>query len=231
MDYFFYLAQKVWGRVHPSDDTLEILQLQDIIVKIGRGKWGSSYGFIKSFNERYIILQIFNCDILGLDGFAIVRKKDITSLKPSFVDIDDQFFKACIRVRDQTIEIPPIPSDIIMVLNHIKENHDGICIIYIEEVDNNAEIFGMLGEIGEKYLKIKKIDGRSIRWRENYTLICIDEITKITWDGQYHKTLTDTIKFIDQSDQQEEENDNDEDNDDNEDNDEEIIIANPIYPR
>jgi hypothetical protein len=127
------------------------------------------------------------------------------------------------RARNQIIDRSPIASDnLASVLNHIKISHDGICTILTEKVDDKKQFFGRLGDIGDDYLQIKIVKN-SFNWDSNNTIIALDEITKLSWGGEYHNTLISAIDLI-QSDLQEEEDEQSEQPEDNE-----IIIDNRIF--
>jgi hypothetical protein len=145
----------------------------------------SYYGFIRQFNDEFLLLEHYNDEGL-FNGIIVFRREDITRIKWANNDLNSTQEIISKHDQDENIESIKIDSletiliSVSKVFKHVNIN--------IQNIDNGMCIIGELEEMDSESIVIREFGTRSTLDRGNI-MFSIEEITRIDAGGLYEKGL------------------------------------------
>jgi len=166
-----------------ADNTLETLQAKEIYVDIYTDNFGDSYyGFIRNFNENFLLLEHYNDDGI-YNGIIIFRREDITRIKWENNNTKSALKTIILTENVEDINIESIDTIIKSVDKEFKH-----ITIQIQEINTDWCIIGQVVEMDNETVLIKEYGTMSSLDR-GMLMIAIANITRIDAGGIYERNL------------------------------------------
>jgi len=169
-----------------ADKTLKTLQTKDIFVDIYTDHYDDSlYGFIRKFNDKFLLLEYYNEDGL-YNGIVIFKREDITRIKWDNNDINSAF--KLITRHKQFTELVDINIDSI---EHIIESVNKAfkyVSLWIQDINSDWIIIGQILEMDNDTIVIKEFGTKSTLDRGTL-MLSVSDITRIDAGGIYETNL------------------------------------------
>ena len=145
----------------------------------------STYGFIISFNEEFLLLEQFT-SIGEANGIGIFRIKNITRLRWEGNDI---YTTEKFALKEKRISnIFNLRIDTIHVALQSVFDKFGYIVLYIQNIDIGMTIIGQIEEMDDETIIVYEFGTYSTLDRKRL-MMNIDEITKIEAGGDYENKL------------------------------------------
>ena len=169
-----------------ADKTLKLLQTKEIFVDIYTDHFNESlYGFVKVFNNNFLLLEHYNEDGF-YNGIVIFRREDITRIRWDNNDINSTFklvnrHKKTIKYNDIAIDsIVNIIKSVDKVFKHVN--------LRIQNIETDWSIIGQIQDIDDETIIIKEFG--TLKSLDRGTLMfSVSDITRIEADGIYENNL------------------------------------------
>jgi hypothetical protein len=165
---------------------LKKLQTEKSFVDIFTDLFNESfYGFIRQFNDDFLLLEHYNDDGL-FNGIIVFKREDITRIKWANNDINSAH--KIINKHDQEKNIESIKLDSLeVILKSISKAFKHVNI-NIQNIDNGMCIIGEIEEMDAESIVIKEFGSRSSLDRGRI-MFAIEDITRIDAGGLYENGL------------------------------------------
>jgi len=169
-----------------ADNTLETLQAKEIYVDIYTDNFGDSYyGFIRNFNENFLLLEHYNDDGI-YNGIIIFRREDITRIKWENNNTKSALKTITRQILTENVEDINIES-IDTIIKSVDKEFKHITI-QIQEINTDWCIIGQVVEMDNETVLIKEYGTMSSLDR-GMLMIAIANITRIDAGGIYERNL------------------------------------------
>lgn len=161
---------------------------KDVIVKLWRENIDSYeiIGYVVDLSSEFVAIHVQNDDIM-LDGYAILRIQDITSVenKPK----RREFYKEALKLRGYTPKRPDgiCLNSIASILESVNK-HYPLVTVYREEISTDACSIGRLEKLTEKTVILQWLNP-SAQWEGYSPRYRLANITKIDFGGLYEDAL------------------------------------------
>lgn len=165
---------------------LKKLQTEKSFVDIFTDLFNESlYGFIRQFNDEFLLLEHYNDDGL-FNGIIVFKREDITRIKWANNDINS--VHKIINKHDQDKNIESIKIDSLeAILNSVNKVFKHVNI-NIQNIDSGMCIIGEIEEMDNESIVIKEFGTRSSLDRGKI-MFSIEDITRIDAGGIYENGL------------------------------------------
>ncbi len=169
-----------------ADKTLETLKTKEIFVDAFTDHYSESFfGFIRNFNENFILLEHYSDDGL-YNGVIIFRRQDVTRIR-----WDNNEIKSAYKIAIRKNKIKEIESiDIASIESIIKsvDNAFGYVSLQIQEINSDWTIIGQVQEMDNDTIVIKEFGTMSTLDR-GMLMISISDVTRVDAGGLYENNL------------------------------------------
>jgi hypothetical protein len=169
-----------------ANKTLKSLQSDDVLVDILTDHYDESlFGFIRDFNEDFLLLEFYNDDGL-YDGIIILRHQDITRLRWGRNDTESilkLISRHNLSDKLESINISSI-GDIIKSVDKAFKHIN----IKIQDINDDWSIIGQVEEMDGDTLILKEFGTMSSLDR-GMLMLSISDITRIDAGGIYENNL------------------------------------------
>lgn len=146
-----------------------------------------THGFVLQASEDLVLFQQTS-DFL-IDGYAVIRLKDITSLKSGMCE---RFFEKMFRGEGLMAQVGDCPaidlSDWKSLLKSLKKIGQNV-IIECEGIDDGVFYIGKLVRVNQRSVEILYFDALG-KWDKEPSTVRYDEITQVRFDEQYIKIFS-----------------------------------------
>ncbi|WP_432991635.1 hypothetical protein [Dactylosporangium sp. CA-233914] len=159
------------------------------LVRVGR-VWSEETfeGYVGAVSGQWAALTPLAGNIF-LDGYAVVRLDDITSLEPRG---GPESFPARSLTLDGAWPPPPLPEDVELasargILASAARRYR-LVSIYIERDDPGVVFRGRVAGFDQKSLRLLELSSAA-QWSREPTAWRLDEITRVDFGGEYERKL------------------------------------------
>lgn len=168
------------------DKTLKTLQTKDIFVNIFTDHFDESlYGFIRDFNDEFLLLEHYNEDGF-YNGIVIFKRQDITRTRWNNNQIKSAF--NIITRQDQIKELADISIDSIESIIKSVDKAFGYVSLQIQDINSEWTIIGQVQEMDTETIVIKEFGTMSTLDRA-MLMLSIGDITRVDAGGIYESNL------------------------------------------
>ena len=168
-----------------TDKTIKELQTKDIFVDIYTDNFDESlYGFIKDYNDDFLLLEHYNEDGF-YNGIIIFRRQDITRVKWDNNNINSTFKLITRQIAE---ELNDIKIDSIEVILKTVDKTFKHVNLHIQEINSDWSIIGQIKDIDKDTIVIKEF-GTMTSLDRGMIMISISDITRIDAGGLYENNL------------------------------------------
>jgi hypothetical protein len=142
-------------------------------------------GYVVDANDQHVLLHLVGDDI-RLDGYAVLRVRDVTEVRSDFDAY--QFIEKALHLRHMTPQRPALVdlNSVESILASIGE-HYSLVVVHCETVDQDGCFIGEIDSICGKTFQLREID-REAKWA-GVKRIRLDDVTRIEFDGGYETAL------------------------------------------
>jgi hypothetical protein len=160
------------------------------LVRIGRHRLeprtAYSLGYVVMVSERLVLLNKVS-DRIDLDGFEILRARDITSVATEFTG--KEFYSRALELKT---DVPQKPgsvdlSDFRTAIGAVAE-FAPLIVVNREEQEPNEVMIGRPQELRKTAFKLHLINPAA-EWTEDLVVVKYTGITKLEFGGEYENTL------------------------------------------
>lgn len=169
-----------------SEKTLKDLQEKNTFVDIFTDYYELSLlGFIKKFNQNFLLLEHYNEDGF-YNGIVVFKRQDITRIRWDNNEINSTF--KIINKVESVEEISDVDiSSIESVINSVNKTF-GYVSIHLQGINEDWIIIGQVQEIDKESIVIKEY-GTKISLDRSMLMFSVADITRVDADGLYEKNL------------------------------------------
>ena len=168
-----------------ADKILDTLLTKGIFVDIFTDQYSEScYGFIRIFNDNYLLLEHYNDDGL-YNGIMIFKRDDITRIRWDNNEIRSTFL---IIQREMIPRLDSIIMDSIENIIKTVNNAFGYVSLKIQDLNSDWTIIGQVQDIDSETIVIKEFGTMSSLDR-GMLLLSIGDITRVDAGGIYENNL------------------------------------------
>lgn len=169
-----------------ADTTLLTLQTKDIFVDVFTDRFDESlYGFIRDFNDKYLLLEQYNDDGF-YNGIVIYRREDITRIK-----WDNNAIKSAFRLitrHKQTEDFANIKIDSLeSIVKSVGDTYNYINLM-LQDIESDWSIIGQVLEMDANTIVIKEY-GTMATLDRGMLMISTVDVTRIAAGGIYENNL------------------------------------------
>lgn len=145
----------------------------------------STYGFIKDFNDIFLVLESYSDDS-NADGIVVFFRENITRIRWGGNNISSAYK----LIDDTKTSAEKIEINLSSIQDILKSMHSsyGYVNISVEDIDSSICFIGEVTEMDEETIVINEYGTKSSLDRSNI-MISIDDITKVEAGGQYEVGL------------------------------------------
>jgi hypothetical protein len=183
------LIVKKTTTMNNADKTLKTLQTKDIFVDIFTDHYNESFfGFIKEFNDNFLLLEHYNEDGF-YNGIMIFKRQDITRIR-----WDNNEIKSAFNIITRQKEIKELADIKIDTIENIIKTMDktyGYVSLQIQDINPDWTIIGQVQEMDTETVIIKEF-GTTSTLDRGMLLTSITDITRVDGGGIYEKNLMKT---------------------------------------
>ncbi|MBI3259013.1 MAG: hypothetical protein HYZ54_06025 [Ignavibacteriae bacterium] len=146
----------------------------------------SHYGFIIDFNNELLSIERFNSDF-NYDGFVVVKRESISKIRWGGNDIISTSILIDESKRSKNLH----NVDITSIATALRSMHDsfGHITVFMQDIDINQFYVGQIHEMDNETLVINEFGTKGTLDR-NFSLLDVEEITRVDAGGQYENNLT-----------------------------------------
>jgi hypothetical protein len=169
-----------------AQKTLKSLQKKDILLDVYTDHFNESlYGFVRDFNDEFLLLEHYNDDGL-YNGIIILRRQDITRIRWDNNDINS--ISKILQRHEHIEQLADINIDSIEnILNSVNKAFNHINI-KIQNIEPDWSIIGQVQDMDKKTIIIKEFG--TMKSLDRATLmLSISDITRIDAGGIYENNL------------------------------------------
>jgi hypothetical protein len=169
-----------------ADKTLQFLETKEIFVDIFTDHFNESlYGFVKVFNNNFLLLEHYNEDGF-YNGIVIFRREDITRIRWDNNDINSTF--KFVNRHKETNKYNEIALDsIVNIIKSVDKAFKHVNI-RIQNIETDWSIIGQIQAIDDETIIIKEF-GTMKSLDRGTLMFSISDITRIEADGIYENNL------------------------------------------
>ena len=170
-----------------ADKTLKTLQIKEIFIDIYTDYFDESfYGFIRDFNDDFLLLEHYNDDSL-YNGIIVFRREDITRIKWNNNDINSAF-SLISRQRNIEEQLSGVNIESIeSILKSVDKTFKHVNL-QIQNINSGWCIIGQIQEIDAETIIIKEFGTKSALDR-GMLMLSTPDITRVDADGIYENNL------------------------------------------
>lgn len=169
-----------------ASKNLKKLQTEKSFVDIFTDLFNESfYGFIRQFNDHFLLLEHYSNDGL-FNGIIVFKRGDITRIKWANNDINS--IHKIVNKHDQEKNIASIKIDSIEAILKSVDKAFKHVNLNIQNIDNGMCIIGEIEEMDAESIVIKEFGTRSSLDRGRI-LFAMEDITRIDAGGLYETGL------------------------------------------
>jgi len=172
-----------------AESTLTKLQSEDILVDVFTDHFDESlYGFIRNFNDKYLLLEIYD-DNGFYDGIIVFKREDITRIKWDNNGIKSH---AQLITRHKQIEdFANIKIDNLeIIIKSISDYYDCLTIM-IQDIESDWTIVGQVIDMDDDTIIVNEFGTMSTLDR-GMLMISSADVTRIGAGSIYEKNLLKT---------------------------------------
>ena len=169
-----------------ANKTLENLQAKEIFVDIFTDHYDQSfYGYIRVFNDNFLLLEHYNEDGL-YNGIVIFRRHDITRIRWDNNEINN----AAVIVHRQVLieELSKIRIETIKSIIKSVEKAFGYVSLQVQDINSDFTIIGQVQEMDTETIVIKEFGTMSTLDR-SMLMFSFSAITRVDAGGLYENNL------------------------------------------
>lgn len=170
-----------------ADNTLKTLQTKSIFVDIKTDHFDESfYGFVRDFNDTFLLLEHYNDDSL-YNGIIVFKREDITRIKWDNNGINSAF-KLITRQENIEEQLSKINIESIeSIIKSVDKTYKHVNL-HIQNINSDWSIIGQIQEIDAETIIIKEFGTRSTLDR-GMLMLSIADITRVDAAGIYENNL------------------------------------------
>ena len=169
---------------------IAIAALRRELVYIVRNRFDAdgaySCGCVLAASENLLLLQRLT-DRIDFDGYEVLRIADISDFDLEFDHKD--FYKTALKLKSLAPSEPPeiLLSDMRHLLSSIDENFPLLVIEREERAPDECEI-GRIKLLTDTKYALRWLSPDA-EWEDNQRTYAVQDITRVTFDGEYENTL------------------------------------------
>jgi len=172
-----------------ANNTLRTLQTMDIFVDIFTDHFNESlYGFVREFNEDFLLLEHYNEDGI-YNGIVIFRRQDITRIRWGNNQITSAF--NLITRKEHIEELKDINIDSIENIIRSVDMAFECISLQIQDLNSEWAIIGKIHEMDSETVVINEFGTMSTLDRA-MLMLSIRDITRVEAGGIYENNLLKT---------------------------------------
>lgn len=145
----------------------------------------SDFGFVIDFNNEFLLIESYD-DEYHYNGISIFFRHNITRIRWAGNELEnvakliDLTKRQKDKIRVDLASIQTILKSVSSIYKHL--------VIHIQDIDKNICFVGQIHEIDEHSIIIHEFGNKSALDRK-FTLLSLDDITRVDANGQYENNL------------------------------------------
>jgi hypothetical protein len=165
---------------------LQLLKKDRVFVDVYADHFDESlYGFIREYNDEFLLLEHYNNEIL-YNGIVVLSRNDITRIRWGNNEIQNSSYLVSAHDDEDKIEKVRIDS-LESTLNSVQDAF-GYVTIHMQHVDNGMCIIGQIQEIDATSILLKEY-GTLKSLDRGMILLAMEDITRVDAGGLYERGL------------------------------------------
>jgi hypothetical protein len=147
-----------------------------------------TWGFVLNCNETFTLINQFDRDIYGLDGYSVFYNEDVSEYW-TYTSTENYLETKYIKLKN--IKPQPQPkislNSLSELLTSISQNFPTMKI-YRDNLSEDGNVIGKLVEVKENTFKLLAIRTDGV-WKENPSRFRLADVTRIDFGTRYEEVL------------------------------------------